>query len=1039
MENDEIKTALSWQEGQEEDASWPPPNCINLTSAAAVREIPGRYIQVREQGSGGIGRVLRVKDMCLGREIALKELLCDGAPHESTAALGAAPSETAPMAARFLREARITAQLEHPSIVPIYEMGQRSDGTLYYTMKLIRGRTLEKAIEEADGLSERLGLLPHFIDLCQAIAYAHSQGVIHRDIKPSNVLVGEFGETVVIDWGLAVEKKEIGACDEARDGEDSVVMNARLTRYGQRLGTPRYMAPEQAAGKLEQIAEPSDVYALGVALYEILTGAHPFGDSTDDNLLQDIAARDPVPIRLRSPKAPAELAAICERAMRRDPEERYPHAGKLAEELKRFQEGALVEAYQYNSLDRMRRFVGRHAWALSITAAVCAAVFATGLFAAAGILREQTATERALYRTYLSLAYNAVDNDRLEEAEDALLKAPVEHRGLEWGLVKGLCHPERLVLQGHRDVVNYAAYSADGARIITCDHDGRVRVWDARNGAMLHEMIVWDEFVHRVLWSGDGALLIVATRSERTIIYDAHTFEALRELAGYAPALTPDGRTLALATKHGEIIVLYDPLTGEALHAYPRLPKHQIHLAFSPDGTRLAAAADDGCVRVWALYGEAPLWSSPPVHLPSARYVDFSPDGAYVLTAGADRRAILWDAASGKQRQRFEGHEAGLTAAEFLPSGRHILTASKDRTLRIWDAQTGRETARHGGFSSPLEFAVLSPDGTEFITHMDSSIGHMAAVVRPIIPLEERNTLRGHSGPVNAVDFSPDDRLLASGAGSWRYEDDDRIMLWNTADNTLIREIVTGHGPVHSVRFFANGARIASGNQDGTASFYDVESGKRLRTFVGHEAVCRCVAFNAEETLLATAGWDGVALVWDVNSGERRLALEADPHRLDVAAFHHTQGFLATGGMDGRVRFWDAASGERIGILDTKGDRRVSALSFSPDGETLATGGDRGRVTLWDVGEQHLIREFQGHKSIVYALAFSADGRRLITAGRDAAIWIWEVDSGNPVMFLERHRDTVNALALRSDSGMMVAAGDDALISVWPIAPWAPF
>ena len=300
-----------------------------------------------------MGRVLLVHDEHLGRDIALKELLPELAP--ATVDQSPKPSPvrmSVPLVARFLQEAQITGQLEHPSNVPVYELGYRKDGSLYYTMKLVRGRSLSRAIKQAGTLRERLKLLPHFVDLCQAVAYAHSRGVIHRDLKPDNVMVGEFGETVLIDWGLA---KVRGKEDVHADGlaETLKIMNEgspsdlKKTAYGRALGTPAYMPPEQAKGQLDLIDERSDVYALGAALYELLTGHPPFGGETLKTILDKVIGEEPEAISSLESEAPAELVAIAKRAMQKKPERRYESANELAEEVQRFQSGALVRAYEY--------------------------------------------------------------------------------------------------------------------------------------------------------------------------------------------------------------------------------------------------------------------------------------------------------------------------------------------------------------------------------------------------------------------------------------------------------------------------------------------------------------------------------------------------------------------------------------------------------------------------------------------------------------------------------------------------------------------
>jgi serine/threonine protein kinase len=306
-----------------------------LGDIPAVEEMPSRYTYVGEYGRGGMGRVLLVHDEILGRDLALKELLPhlanDGQDNKLTPVRMAMP-----LIARFLQEARITGQLEHPSIVPVYELGHRKDGTLYYTMKLVRGKTLHKAIHECKNLEERLKLLPHFVDLCNAIAYAHKHGVIHRDIKPMNVMIGEFGETVVLDWGLAkIKNKQDIHADAMQEtikalnlGDD---MPSGKTRYGDILGTPVYMPPEQAKGDLNAIDERSDIYSLGAVLYEILTGNPPFGAQNVMQTIYQVINETPKSVVSQERRCPPDLIRFCNRAMEKQPEKRYQKAKELAD------------------------------------------------------------------------------------------------------------------------------------------------------------------------------------------------------------------------------------------------------------------------------------------------------------------------------------------------------------------------------------------------------------------------------------------------------------------------------------------------------------------------------------------------------------------------------------------------------------------------------------------------------------------------------------------------------------------------------------
>ena len=356
-----------------------------------VVEAPGRYTTRGEHARGGMGKILLAHDEHLGRDIALKVLLpqTTGAPTDETPVRAVMPAIY-----RFLQEACVTGQLEHPSIVPVYELGRRTDGSVYYTMKLVRGRTLSEAIRESDGLDGRLSLLPHFVDLCQAIAYAHSRGVIHRDIKPSNVMVGEFGETVVLDWGLAKAKDRP---DAHADGLGDTLRALNLhneaayakTAYGHALGTPAYMPPEQVKGDLDRIDERSDVYALGAVLYEILTGRPPHtGDSLQE--VVDRAQRgDITHVSNLEPNAPRELAAVCLRALDRDPDKRYPTARELAEEAGRFLSGAAVRAYQYSPREILNRFARRHKAVLLTSCVALVALVSLGILSYLQVMRER--------------------------------------------------------------------------------------------------------------------------------------------------------------------------------------------------------------------------------------------------------------------------------------------------------------------------------------------------------------------------------------------------------------------------------------------------------------------------------------------------------------------------------------------------------------------------------------------------------------------------------------------------------------------------
>jgi tetratricopeptide (TPR) repeat protein/tRNA A-37 threonylcarbamoyl transferase component Bud32 len=307
-----------------------------------------------EHARGGLGRILLARDRRLARPVALKELLRRSADNE----------------ARFLHEAIVTAQLQHPGVVPIYEAGRWPSGDPFYSMKLISGRSLGELIRSARALPERLALLPNVVAAAEAVAYAHNQGIIHRDLKPANIMVGEFGETVVVDWGLA---KRRGAADS------------------ERAGTAQYMPPEQARGVTD---ERSDVYALGALLYHLLAGEPPYDGDSSEEVLAQLESGAPLPLATRQPEVPVELTAIVDKAMARAPEARYPSARELAADLKRFQTGQLVSSHRYSTSELVRRWLLRHRLPVAVAAIAMVVLLVMGTFSVRRIVAERDRADR---------------------------------------------------------------------------------------------------------------------------------------------------------------------------------------------------------------------------------------------------------------------------------------------------------------------------------------------------------------------------------------------------------------------------------------------------------------------------------------------------------------------------------------------------------------------------------------------------------------------------------------------------------------------
>jgi len=363
-----IDVTLTDPGASERVAVEPAEQSIDLRQVAE-----GEFQVVGEVARGGMGRILQARDRRHQRDVAIKELLSPSAAGRT----------------RFTREALITARLQHPSIVPIYELASWRNGEPFYSMKLVHGRPLSIAISEANTVAKRLALLPKVINAVEAIAYAHQQRVIHRDLKPSNILVGDFGETVVIDWGLAKDLSD----DDDEPVEPSESSQSDLTVAGSVIGTPSYMPLEQAVG--ESLDERADVYALGAILYHLASGEPPFRAESGDAVLELVKENPPTPLGALDVEIPADLVTIIDKAMARRREQRYASAVELAGELERFTTGQLVGAHRYSVVDLIRRRLRRHRAAFTVSAVALIAVLVLSVFSITQIVSERNQARAA--------------------------------------------------------------------------------------------------------------------------------------------------------------------------------------------------------------------------------------------------------------------------------------------------------------------------------------------------------------------------------------------------------------------------------------------------------------------------------------------------------------------------------------------------------------------------------------------------------------------------------------------------------------------
>jgi WD40 repeat protein len=1023
----------------------------------------GDYEIERELARGGMGVVFRARQISLNRPVALKMILAGQLADDTDVK-------------RFYTEAEAAANLDHPGIVPVYEVGQH-EGQHYFSMGFIEGQSLAQRL--ADGPLPPREAAELMAKVAEAIEYAHRRGVIHRDLKPGNILLDPNGHPRVTDFGLA-KKLET---------------DSGLTGSGQIMGTPSYMPPEQAGGNRGEVGPAADVYALGATLYALLTGRPPFQAATPMDTVIQVISDEPVPPRWLNASIPLDLETIALKCLQKEPLRRYATAADLAADLGRYLSGEPIAARPVSPTERAWKWMKRRR-ALSTAIAACvlallvAAVggtwFSLRLRSAnqeiLGVNRNlkdandqitrtnsdlKTALEDArrqrdlargnLYVADMALAQAAWDQARIPSFRALVAKyaSPAigerDLRGFEWSYFEQLGRENSVAIRG-LGVNRTIAYSRDGRQIAIWPYGRPVQIYDAATLSPRRELKGGPGY-GEVAFSPDGRLIAAGGEDRQVRLYDAASGELVRTLGEprrgpvIGLAFHPDGKRLVECARDDDAISTWLVESGRFESAIrTRFQISPGSLAFSPDGRHLAVS--DPAIRP----GQFQLRDARTGKIEYEKRgagvcFAFSPDGRMIAAAGDDGRILIWETARGTEIRALIGHAGFVAAVAFRPDGRELASVGEDTTVRLWDTASGRQVANLKGHTSGVYAVAYRPDGQRLATS-----DWQEGVLRIWDPEagQECRTFRPHRLSWEftvAMAFDSEGRRIASASGNRT------VKVLDSRTGAVLLDLDAGDR-AHGVAFHPDGSRLAAA-VDMAIRIWDSRTGKPIRT-ISSRYDCRGVAYSPDGRWIVSAPsfsprddfppGSGVNIynqapkqpqygdltVWDAESGQVHRALRGHYNGVQDVAFSADGRTLVSSGRDLKIRSWDLPSGRETRSRDVAFGTPYFGLD--PRGRRLAFVGKDKRVHLQDLDGGQEVLSFTPHCPLHW-LVFSPDGRRLAVGGQSSAVKFWDLSTGQEILTLEGKAGQVHALAF-DPGGRRVATshfdGHLSALKVWP-------